>query len=120
MIPKIDGDVYDVSKGNSYQPGGAYNHLWVYITGVPILRFSSQKCSVGIDAARAFGTGCFQTHRTHDLRGLSETELSVSSINLIHCVSELFSVGNSTLEGILCQPQGLYQGRKGSPFPNRS
>jgi hypothetical protein len=28
-----------------------------------------------VDAARAFGTGCFKEHRTHDLRGLSESEL---------------------------------------------
>jgi len=52
----IDGDVYDVSKGKSYQPGGSYHFM------------------TGIDAARAFGTGCFQTHRTHDLRGLSDQE----------------------------------------------
>jgi len=53
----IDGDVYDVSKGKAYQPGAAYHHF------------------VGVDAARAFATGCFETHRTHDLRGLSEAEL---------------------------------------------
>lgn len=29
----------------------------------------------GRDASRAFITGCFQTHLTHDLRGLSEREL---------------------------------------------
>ncbi|KAJ7499338.1 cytochrome b5-like heme/steroid binding domain-containing protein [Mycena latifolia] len=52
----IDGDVYDVSKGKAYQPGGSYAFM------------------AGIDAARAFGTGCFQTHRTHDLRGLSDQE----------------------------------------------
>ncbi|KAG6919324.1 hypothetical protein DXG01_007457 [Tephrocybe rancida] len=53
----IDGDVYDVSKGTAYQPGGSYAIL------------------AGVDAARAFGTGCFKTHRTHDLRGLTEKEL---------------------------------------------
>ncbi|KAF8900025.1 cytochrome b5-like heme/steroid binding domain-containing protein [Mucidula mucida] len=53
----IDGDVYDVSKGKSYQPGGSYHIL------------------TGVDAARAFGTGCFKTHRTHDMRGLTESEL---------------------------------------------
>ncbi|KAG6813447.1 hypothetical protein H0H92_010781 [Tricholoma furcatifolium] len=53
----IDGDVYDVSKGKAYQPGGSYAIL------------------AGVDAARAFGTGCFKDHRTHDLRGLSEKEL---------------------------------------------
>jgi hypothetical protein len=31
-----------------------------------------------VDAARAFGTGCFKDHRTHDLRGLSESEIHVS------------------------------------------
>ncbi len=29
----------------------------------------------GVDATRAYITGCFQTHLTHDLRGLSEAEL---------------------------------------------
>ncbi|CAA7259485.1 unnamed protein product [Cyclocybe aegerita] len=53
----IDGDVYDVSKGRAYQPGGSYHHF------------------VGVDAARAFGTGCFETHRTHDTRGMLEDEL---------------------------------------------
>ncbi|KAF9008831.1 cytochrome b5-like heme/steroid binding domain-containing protein [Cyathus striatus] len=53
----IDGDVYDVSKGRSYQPGGSYHIL------------------AGVDAARAFGTGCFKEHRTHDTRGMSDDEL---------------------------------------------
>jgi len=53
----IDGDVYDVTMGAAYQPGGSYAIL------------------AGVDAARAFGTGCFKTHRTHDLRGLTEKEL---------------------------------------------
>jgi hypothetical protein len=33
--------------------------------------------SVGTDAARAFGTGCFKDHRTHDIRGMTEAELRV-------------------------------------------
>ncbi|TFK43305.1 cytochrome b5 [Crucibulum laeve] len=53
----IDGDVYDVSKGKAYQPGGSYHIL------------------AGVDAARAFGTGCFKQHRTYDTRGMSESEL---------------------------------------------
>jgi len=53
----IDGDVYDVSKGAAYQPGGSYAIL------------------AGVDAARAFGTGCFKTHRTYDTRGMTEKEL---------------------------------------------
>ena len=31
----------------------------------------------GRDASRAFVTGCFDTHLTHDLRGLSPEELKV-------------------------------------------
>ncbi|THU83929.1 cytochrome b5 [Dendrothele bispora CBS 962.96] len=53
----IDGDVYDVTKGKAYQPGGSYHIL------------------TGVDAARAFATGCFKDHRTYDLRGLSDKEL---------------------------------------------
>jgi predicted heme/steroid binding protein len=53
----IDGDVYDVSKGKAYQPGGSYHIL------------------AGVDAARAFGTGCFKEHRTHDTREMSDDEL---------------------------------------------
>ncbi|KAI0260921.1 cytochrome b5 [Gloeopeniophorella convolvens] len=53
----IDGDVYDVSSNRRvYGPGGSYALM------------------SGVDAARAFGTGCFKDHRTHDLRGLSEGE----------------------------------------------
>ncbi|KAH9987903.1 cytochrome b5-like heme/steroid binding domain-containing protein [Russula compacta] len=54
----IDGDVYDVTSNRRiYGPGGSYALM------------------AGVDAARAFGTGCFKEHRTHDLRGLSESEL---------------------------------------------
>ncbi|KAH7930041.1 cytochrome b5 [Leucogyrophana mollusca] len=54
----IDHDVFDVSSNRrTYGPGGSYHHM------------------AGVDAARSFGTGCFATHRTHDLRGLSESEL---------------------------------------------
>ena len=35
----------------------------------------------GKDAARAFATGCFATHQTHDTRGLSEKEMKVRSRN---------------------------------------
>jgi len=53
----IDGDVYDVTKGNAYQPGGSYAIF------------------TGVDATRAFATGCFKEHQTHDLRGLTEKQL---------------------------------------------
>lgn len=41
------------------------------------LDFLTSICRVGVDAARSFGTGCFATHRTHDLRGLTDNELRV-------------------------------------------
>ncbi|OBZ71833.1 Membrane steroid-binding protein 1 [Grifola frondosa] len=54
----IDGDVYDVSSNRAtYGPGGSYHIM------------------AGRDAARAYGTGCFATHLTHDLRELSEKEM---------------------------------------------
>ena len=40
----------------------------------------------GRDAARAFGTGCFATHQTHDLRGLDEQEMKVYALSLLPCL----------------------------------
>jgi len=55
----IDGDVYDVSNNRAtYGPGGSYHFM------------------AGRDAARAFATGCFATHQTHDIRGLSDREMA--------------------------------------------
>jgi len=54
----IDSTVYDVTQGKRiYGKGGSYNHM------------------AGVDSTRAYGTGCFQTHRTHDLRGVTEAEM---------------------------------------------
>ncbi|CDH57612.1 cytochrome b5 [Lichtheimia corymbifera JMRC:FSU:9682] len=54
----IDGDVYDVTAGR-----GWYGHV------------SSYGHFAGRDAARAYVTGCFKDHLTHDLRGLSEAQI---------------------------------------------
>ncbi|KAG0225848.1 hypothetical protein BGW42_004074 [Actinomortierella wolfii] len=55
----IKGEVFDVTSGGPfYAKGGAYGF------------FS------GKDASRAYATGCFQTHLTHDLRGLSPGDLA--------------------------------------------
>ena len=32
----------------------------------------------GVDASRSYSTGCFETHLTHDIRGLSEKQVKVS------------------------------------------
>ncbi|KAJ3300739.1 hypothetical protein HK104_006037 [Borealophlyctis nickersoniae] len=54
----INGKVYDVTAGRKhYGKGGSYS------------TFS------GRDAARAYITGCFQTHLTHDLRGITEEQM---------------------------------------------
>lgn len=51
----VMGKVFDVSAGRSYYgPGGSYGHF------------------AGRDASRAYYTGCFTKHLTHDLRGLDE------------------------------------------------
>ena len=58
----VKGRVYDVSsKPSAYGKKGGYSF------------FS------GKDASRSYGTGCFKTHLTHDLRGLNEKQLE--SIN---------------------------------------
>ncbi|BEJ16634.1 hypothetical protein CspHIS471_0600350 [Cutaneotrichosporon sp. HIS471] len=54
----INGVVYDVSANRRvYGKGGSYNMM------------------AGRDASRSFITGCFETHLTHDLRGMSDKEL---------------------------------------------
>ncbi|KAF9089774.1 hypothetical protein BGX23_006466 [Mortierella sp. AD031] len=55
----IKGEVFDVTAGRPYySKGGGYGF------------FS------GKDASRAYTTGCFETHLTHDLRGLSAQQLA--------------------------------------------
>jgi predicted heme/steroid binding protein len=55
----IDGIVYDVSTNRAtYGPGGSYHMM------------------AGRDAARAYVTGCFKDHLTHDLRGLTDKQLA--------------------------------------------
>ncbi|KAJ9081442.1 hypothetical protein DSO57_1014738 [Entomophthora muscae] len=54
----INGEVYDVSKGATYYgKGGGYSFF------------------AGKDAARAYVTGCFKTHLTHDLRGFDDIDM---------------------------------------------
>ncbi len=70
-----------------YGPGGSYALMYVaYVFFVcNVLVRLTCLCPVmmtirtGMDAGRAFGTGCFKEHRTYDLRGLSEGEIHVST-----------------------------------------
>jgi len=81
----IDGEVYDVSSNRRvYGPGGSYASM------------------AGVDAARSFGTGCFKEHRTHDLRGLSESEIrSVEHWKqFFHDHKSYFKVGRVNLKPI--------------------
>jgi len=54
----VNGEIFDVSEGAPYYgKGGSYQFF------------------AGKDAARAYTTGCFETHLTHDLRGLTQAQL---------------------------------------------
>ena len=56
----------------------------------------------GVDAARSFGTGCFKEHRTHDLRGLSESEIRVSAHHSPPLPQKPFLRGEKHIIGHLC------------------
>lgn len=84
----------------------------------------------GVDAARAFGTGCFKDHRTHDLRGLSESELQARHVYapslkpnpltfIFILLFLLFDAGRRTLEKVLQRPQVVRQGRPREPPADR-
>ena len=58
----------------------------------------------GRDAARAFATGCFATHRTHDIRGLTEKQMKVKSHSSLQwregsrlCAHRVCNTGKSSL-----------------------
>ncbi|KAI9144305.1 cytochrome b5-like heme/steroid binding domain-containing protein, partial [Paraphysoderma sedebokerense] len=54
----VIGDVFDVTAGKDYYgPEGGY------------------KFFAGRDAGRAFATGCFESHLTNDLRGLTDDQI---------------------------------------------
>lgn len=75
----FSGDVFDVTKGKGwYTPGGSYHFF------------------AGRDAARAYATGCFKEHLTHDLRGLSDHQLKVNIYYITCNVEKKKSIGRLT------------------------
>ncbi|KAG0300076.1 hypothetical protein BGZ98_009504 [Dissophora globulifera] len=81
----IQGEVFDVSAGRPYySKGGGYGF------------FS------GKDASRAYTTGCFQTHLTHDLRGLTPHQLADVEgwANFYRNHAKYFKVGTVILDPI--------------------
>ncbi|KAF9131064.1 hypothetical protein BGW39_002325 [Mortierella sp. 14UC] len=81
----IKGEVFDVTAGRPYySKGGGYGF------------FS------GKDASRAYTTGCFQTHLTHDLRGLSQAQLEDIDgwANFYRNHQKYFKVGTVILDPI--------------------
>ncbi|KAH9009720.1 hypothetical protein EDB85DRAFT_2243252 [Lactarius pseudohatsudake] len=91
----IDGDIFDVpSNRRVYGPGGSYALM------------------AGVDAVRAFGTGCFKDHRTHDLRGLDESELQARPISFPPHLHSLFTAGRGALEKVLQRAQVLCPDRQ--------
>ncbi|KAF9142815.1 hypothetical protein BG015_000662 [Linnemannia schmuckeri] len=81
----IKGEVFDVTAGRPYySKGGGYGF------------FS------GKDASRAYTTGCFQTHLTHDLRGLTAQQLADIDgwANFYRNHQKYFKVGTVILDPI--------------------
>jgi hypothetical protein len=61
----INGTIYDVSNGRKhYGPGGSYHFF------------------AGADASRGFVTGCFDTDRTPDMRGVEEMYLPLDDLEI--------------------------------------
>ena len=74
----------------------------------------------GKDAARAFATGCFATHQTHDIRGLNERETKVSRQAVLYkCVCHFILFVDTvcsesgSLEGLFRKPQEIRQSWEG-------
>jgi predicted heme/steroid binding protein len=62
VLLAINGTIYDVSSGRRiYGDGGSYNHF------------------AGVDASRAYVTGCFAEDRTPDMRGVEEMFIPVDN-----------------------------------------
>ncbi|KAF9355319.1 hypothetical protein BGX26_006715 [Mortierella sp. AD094] len=81
----VKGEVFDVTAGRPYYArGGGYGF------------FS------GRDASRAYTTGCFETHLTHDLRGLTPAQISDIDgwANFYRNHQKYFKVGTVILDPI--------------------
>ena len=57
--------------------GAPITPCWSHVPDLRLFGLTNSIRRAGVDAARSFATGCFATHRTHDLRGLTDKELQV-------------------------------------------
>jgi len=76
----LSEDVRRVSAGEKQDDGYKGSRS----TGGMVKRARSLIIRAGRDASRSFVTGCFQTHLTHDLRGLTSDQMQVSHTSLAH------------------------------------
>ena len=67
-------------------------------SSVEKLLIRSFQFRAGRDAARAFATGCFATHQTHDIRGLSDREMAVRTASVFGYAERLLNVDPIALE----------------------
>ena len=79
----INGTIYDVTPGaRMYGPGGSYH--WF----------------AGVDAARAYVTGCFSTDRTPDMRGVEDMFLPLDDpeVDRLYTAAEMKKLQEEELQ----------------------
>ncbi|KAI5985355.1 hypothetical protein EDD15DRAFT_2476501 [Pisolithus albus] len=73
-LPENNGRLFSESYPATFDGRDENKPLYIAIDG-DVYDASSNRRTAGVETARPFATGCFATHRTHDLRGLSEEQL---------------------------------------------
>lgn len=106
LLLAVRGDVFDVSSGRDfYGPGSGYAIF------------------AGKDASRAYVTGCFRTHLTHDIRGFTPEQMQI--LNSWHAFysnhpsySKVGSVLNPPLDDKIPVPEPCEYARDQKPSLN--